>query len=281
MPQPTDAIGPYRLLRLTGAGAMADVWQAEHVQTGQPAALKLLRATNRFTDDDQEAERRFLAEAHTARVLVHPDIVAVLDAGHTEGGQPWIALEWVSGLPLTVHTQAAQLLPVRTALGVGQRVARALAHAHARGVVHRDIKPENILVDQLGSPGAQIKIADFGVARAEDSSATQTGMILGTPAYMAPEQLAGAPANPLGDLYSLGVVLFELLTGRRPLEAHSMGEWLRRISQEPATPLRQLRPDLPEAVGQVVDSLLERDPARRPGRGDEVALALAACMAQL
>ena len=253
---------------------MADVWQAQDPSTGQVVALKMLRPAGSPLEA-AEQERRFLAEAQTARLLHHPDIVKVLDQGRTSDGQAWMALEWLSGHPLARHTAAEHRLPDSTVIGMAARIARALDHAHQRGVVHRDIKPENILVDLAAG---QVKIADFGVSRVEDASATQTGTILGTPAYMAPEQLAGAPASPLGDLYSLGVVIFELFTGRRPIEASSLGQWLRRISQEPATPLCELRPDLPPALGQIVDRLLERNRAERPQRGEDVANALERCM---
>lgn len=268
-----DAAGPFQLVRSVGAGAMAEVWQAQDGRSGQTVAIKLMRRTA-DPHQAQELERRFLQEASTARLLQHPDIVSVLDTGRTAAGQPWMALEWLTGEPLTQHCVAAHRLPAGVVVGLGQRLASALGHAHQRGVIHRDIKPDNMMFD---AATGQLKIADFGVARAKDSGATQTGMVLGTPAYMAPEQLAGAPASPAGDLYSLGVVLFELLTSRRPVEAGSLGEWLRRISQEPATPLLSLRPDLPTVLGEVVDRLLERDPALRPSRGDQVAQALLRC----
>ena len=268
-----DAAGPFRLVQPVGAGAMAEVWQAVDSRSGQRVALKLMR-TPAGAYQVQELEHRFLEEARTARLLQHPDIVSVLEAGRTPQGRPWMALEWLTGQPLSAHCVAAHRLPDGVVAGLGQRLASALAHAHQRGVIHRDIKPDNLMFDAMSG---QLKITDFGVARAEDSSATQTGMVLGTPAYMAPEQLGGAPASAAGDLYSLGVVLFELLTSRRPVEAGSLGEWLRRISQEPATALLVLRPDLPTALAQVVDQLLERDPARRPARAEQVAQALERC----
>lgn len=268
-----DAAGPFRLVQAVGAGAMAEVWQAVDSRSGQPVALKLMRMAT-SAHQAQELERRFLEEARTARLLQHPDIVCVLEAGRTPQGRPWMALEWLTGQPLSAYCMASHRLPGEVVAGLGQRLASALAHAHQRGVIHRDIKPDNLMFD---AASGQLKITDFGVARAEDSSSTQTGMVLGTPAYMAPEQLAGAPASAAGDLYSLGVVLFELLSSRRPVEAGSLGEWLRRISQEPATPLLALRPDLPAALAQVVDQLLEREPARRPGGAEQVAQALERC----
>jgi serine/threonine-protein kinase len=274
---PGDALGPYRLVQAVGAGAMATVWQALDTRNSQTVAVKVLRLAD-HPHQSQEMARRFVSEARTARLLSHPDIVCVLDEGQTPAGQAWMALEWVSGRPLADHTVAAQRLPDAHIVSLGSRLALALDHAHQRGVVHRDIKPDNLMFD---TATGQVKITDFGVARSEDASATQTGMVLGTPAYMAPEQLAGAAASPAGDLYALGVVLFELLTSRRPVEASSLGEWLRRISQEPATALRTLRPELPEALGQVVDQLLERDPTRRPPTAMLAAQALQGCQQAL
>lgn len=253
---------------------MADVWQGVDSRSGQTVAIKLMRQTS-DPYHAHELEQRFLAEARTAGLLQHPDIVTALDAGRTASGQPWIALEWLTGRPLTEYCVAARRLSDAVVVGLGQRLASALGHAHQRGVIHRDIKPDNLMFDPATG---QLKITDFGVARAEDASATQTGMVLGTPAYMAPEQLAGAAASAAGDIYSLGVVLFELLTCRRPVEASSLGEWLRRISQEPATPLLSLRPDLPASVAEVVDRLLERDPARRPTLAGDVAQTLGRCI---
>jgi len=265
-----DATGPYRLARPEGSGAMADVWQAVDSRSGQTVAIKLMRQTA-DARHAHELEQRFLSEVRIAGLLQHPDIMSLLDSGRTASGQLWMAMEWLTGRPLTHYCVSARRLADAVVIGLGQRLASALGHAHQRGVIHRDIKPDNLMFD---TATGQLKITDFGVARAEDSGATQTGMVLGTPAYMAPEQLAGAPASPAGDLYSLGVVLFELLTCRRPVEASSLGEWLRRISQEAATPLLSLRPDLPTDVAQVVDQLLERDPARRPPLAEDLAQAL-------
>ena len=150
-------------------------------------------------------------------------------------------------------------------------VARAAGHAHAEGIIHRDIKPGNVLI----ANGNVLKLADFGLAKAAAALHSRDNIIAGTPAYMAPEQLAGAPANPHADLYSLGVVLFELLSLHRPIEAPNLGQWLRRISQEPATPLQAYRPDLKGPLCELVDQLLQREPAQRPASCDEVADRLA------
>ena len=201
--KPGDRLGPYRLVQTVGAGAMATVWKALDTRSSQTVAVKVLRPED-HPHQSQELARRFVSEASTARTLNHPDIVCVLDEGRTPAGQAWMALEWVSGRPLTDHTVAARRLPDALIVSLGSRLSLALDHAHQRGVVHRDIKPDNLMFD---AATGQVKITDFGVARSADTNATQTGVVLGTPAYMAPEQLAGAAASPAGDLYALGVVL--------------------------------------------------------------------------
>jgi serine/threonine protein kinase len=175
--------------------------------------------------------------------------------------QAWLAMERVRGVDLSRYTQRHLLLPENLVLRIGARVGAALAHAHAQGVVHRDLKPANVLVNLAAG---QVKLVDFGVARQEDAALTRTGMTLGTPAYMAPEQLTGAPASPATDTYALGVMLFELLAGRRPHQAATLGDLLQATAQQPPAALSRLRPDLPATVVAAVEQLLAREPADRP-----------------
>ncbi len=165
------------------------------------------------------------------------------------------------GAPLSRYVQPARLLPDALVLRLGARMAQALAHAHGQGVVHRDLKPSNVMVDV---PSAQVTLLDFGVARIQGSQATRTGMTLGTPSYMAPEQLAGVLASPASDTYSLGVLLFEMMTARRPHLGATLGELLRAMAGTPAADLHLLRPDLPRAVTHAVQLALAPDAARRP-----------------
>jgi serine/threonine protein kinase len=181
----------------------------------------------------------------------HPDIVTVHDSRRNRTVQLWLAMERVRGVDLSRYTQRHLLLPENLVLRIGARVGAALAHAHAQGVVHRDLKPANVLVNLAAG---QVKLTDFGVARQEDAALTRTGMTLGTPAYMAPEQLAGAPASPATDTYALGVMLFELLAGRRPHQAATLGDLLQATAQQPPAALSRLRPDLPATVVAAVDS---------------------------
>lgn len=265
------------LQRRVGAGASAEVWlatgpaPASAATLGAPGggaavALKVL-AMDAAREEADELRRRFLEESRTARGLHHPAIVAVVDAGEHEG-RPWMALEWLPGHDLTRYTAANRLLPEPLAVDVAARLARALAHAHRLGVVHRDVKPANVRVDL---PRRIVKLTDFGVARADDGARTRTGLVLGTPAYMAPEQLAGAPADARSDLYALAVVLFELLTGRRPHEAASLGELLRQVATTPAPDLRDFRPQAPEALARSLARALSTRTQDRLADGDALA----------
>jgi len=253
--------GRYRLGGAIGEGAAAEVVEAVDLRTGGTVAVKLLALPPDLPAvQRREWQLRLQREAALARRLDHPDIIAVYEAG-IDNQQVWLAMERVRGVDLGRYTLPSRLLPETLVLRIGARVGAALAHAHANGVVHRDLKPANVLVNLATG---QVKLADFGVARAEDGSQTRTGMTLGTPAYMAPEQLAGEPASAATDTYALGVMLFELLTGRRPHQAATLGELLKATANEAPAALAALRPDLPAPVLALVEQLLARDPARRP-----------------
>jgi eukaryotic-like serine/threonine-protein kinase len=266
---PGAHVGPYRLVRRAGQGASGEVFLALDAGTGRAVALKVLAVATGEAGDPPS--HHFTAEARTLRALTHPDIVSVFDSGEWMR-RPWMAMEWLPGHDLTRYTEPARLLPEVLVLEIAERLARALAFAHGKGVVHRDVKPGNVRIDL---PNGRLKLADFGVARAEDAAQTRTGVVLGTPVYMAPEQLAGAAASASGDLYSLGVVIYELLTGRRPHESASMGELLRKVATEPAPDVRTLRPALPPALAAELARALARRPADRPADGSALADALA------
>jgi len=272
MPGPGDTFAGYAIRRSLGQGASGAVYVAQACRDGSWVALKILHpAPGAGAEDRDEQRSRFLGESRIAQRLRHPDIAAVLAAGESHG-QLWLAMELVPGCSLERYTRSRHLLPPELALNVVARVAGALAHAHAADVVHRDIKPSNILVDLTS---AVVKLSDFGVARIADGTATRTGMMLGTPSYMAPEQLAGAPADARGDIYALGVVLFELLTGRRPHEAASMGDFLRAVATQEAPGLQELWPQAPAELSAVLAQMLARQPARRTPSAAAVFQALA------
>jgi serine/threonine-protein kinase len=260
-------VAGWTLQRALGSGGHGAVFAARHAD-GTEAALKLVA----LRDGDAAQREDFLRRSALAQGLVHPNIVAVLGFG-VERGLGWLAMERVPGRDLAHRTAPARLLPLPRVLAVGEAVARALAHAHRHGVVHRDLKPANVLWVE---PGDVVKVADLGLVHGADMAATETGVVPGTPAYMAPEVLAGAPADAAGDLYALGASLFHLLTGRLPFDADSMGVLLRRTWREDAPDPRALRPELPAGVAALVARLLARRREQRAADAAAVAQALAA-----
>ena len=263
-------IAGYRTLRLLGRGATAEVHLALHEASGQLVALKLFAFEGETSAALDEALARFVAEADTSRRLRHPDIIAVLDAGRAPG-LAWLAMEYVEGHDLSRYTVRARLLPEALVLGIGVRLARALAHAHGQGVIHRDIKPANVRVDLTHDV---VKLGDFGVARLADAARTRTGLMLGTPAYMAPELLAGGEPGPAADIHALAVMLYELLAGERPYRGDTLGELIREVAQQPVPALRARRPDLPEALSDLLSQAMAKRPEDRPALARDLAEAL-------
>ncbi len=253
------------LHRLLGSGTHGMVYLASPAKTTQLVALKLVPLAT--GESAAAAEKSFLETAAAARSLRHPDVVAVYGTG-VEAGLGWLAMEPVPGAVLGRYTKQPRVLPEVLVLRVCERLARALAYAHRCGVVHRDVKPANVLVDW---PTDTVKLTDFGLARLADGTNTATGLLLGSPAYMAPEQLAGMVPTPRTDLYALGVTMFELLTGRPVYEGHSMGELLRQVAHDPVPELATWRPDLPAALSDLLHQLLAKSARDRPADGDAVA----------
>jgi len=272
-------LGRYRLERELGRGSMGTVYLGHDPQIGRAVAIKTMALSREFEGHElAEARARFFREAEMAGRLRHPDIVAIFDASE-EAGLAFIAMEYVTGHDLLRHTLTGRLLPVPVVLETMARVALALAYAHTQGVVHRDVKPANVMIDIAS--GA-IKVTDFGIASITNSCRTRTGMVLGTPSFMSPEQMAGRRVDGRTDLYSLGVMLFQLLSGALPHAADSMAQLMNQIANEPAPDLRTLRPDLPEALANVVALALEKRPEVRYADGVQLAndlRAVAALMA--
>lgn len=246
--------GRYRIVRRIGDGSSGSVHLAVDDASGQALALKTLP----LADDD--ARQRFHAETQALARLEHPDIVSVLDAGQTPH-TGWLAMELLAGCDLRRYTRTARLLPEPLVLTLGARLALALAHAHGRGVVHRDLKPSNVMVDWAAG---RVTLTDFGLARLDDAAQTKSGIVAGSPDYMAPELLAGGAADARSDVYALGVLLFELLSGRRPHVADSLGRLLHLVASAPAPDLRSLRPELPAPLAVLLAAMLGRRPAERP-----------------
>lgn len=244
-----------RIDRLLTRSATAHLYLATAEDTGIPLAVKATRllyevsATAPHTDT---ARAHFEQQARQAMALQHPGIVKVY--GVASGpGLCCTVMELLPGADLTRYTQAGRLLPEGQALDIAARVAEALAHAHRHGMVHRDVKPANVMFD---SASLRVVLTDFGLARAHDAEATRSGLLLGSPAYMAPELLAGARADARSDLYAVGVLLFELLTGRLPYEGDSMGTLLRAIARGRPASVRLHRGDLDEASAVALDRAL-------------------------
>lgn len=269
-----DRLGRYQIERQLGRGAAGVVLLAHDADSGHRVAIKALSMEGLAPDVLSEVRERFYREAEVARRLQHPDIVAVCDVGE-DRGWAYLVMEYVAAHDLQCHILPGQRLPVPAVVQIGARVARALAHAHRQGVVHRDIKPANVLVDEAL---VTVKITDFGVAHMADACRTQTGMVLGTPAYMAPEQLTGQRVDARTDLYALAVTLFQLLTGVLPYQADSAARLLYSIVNEVALDARACCPNMAPALAQVLAQALAKAPADRYPDGMQLAAALEAAM---
>ena len=269
-----DQLGRYVIEREIGRGAMAVVYQGRDPKINRVVAVKAIPLTREF-DEDQlaEARLRFFREAETAGRLNHPGIVTVYDAGE-DHDLAYIAMEYLNGEPLSEFTSSSTLLPASTVVELLARVADALAHAHRQNVVHRDIKPANIMFDAANDG---LKITDFGIARLTDSGTTKSGIVLGTPSFMSPEQLEGRNVQGSSDLFSLGVSLYQLLTAQLPFRADSMTGLMFRIANEPHPPIRAIRPDLPGLLEAIVTRSLQKRADDRFQSGTELATALRSC----
>jgi serine/threonine-protein kinase len=260
--------GRYRLVGRVGSGGMADVWLAEDQQLGRRVALKLLH--RRFAADESFVER-FRREASHAAGLQHPNVVAVYDRGNWDGTW-YIAMEYVEGPTLKEIVNDRGPLDPELAADVVVGVLRAARYAHRRGIIHRDLKPHNVILDEEG----RVKVTDFGIARAGASEMTETGAIMGTAQYLSPEQAQGLPVDPRSDLYSIGVLLYELLTGRVPFDAESaVTIALKHVSEAPVPP-SELAPAVSPAMEAVVLRALAKDPADRYADADAFIAALQA-----
>ena len=268
-------LGRYEVEGELGRGSMGKVYAARDPVIGRAVALKTLALSSEFEGHALvDARARFFREAQSAGRLQHPNIVAIYDAGD-EDGLVWIAMERLLGRDLSQFSQPAQLLAVPVVLSIAARVAQALDYAHQHQVVHRDIKPSNILYDAASD---SVKVTDFGIARITDNSRTKTGLVLGTPSFMAPEQIAGHKADGRCDLYALGVTLYQLLTGSLPLRGESMSALMHAIARQTAPDVRSLRAELPESVAAIVARALEKNPVARFQTGRQMAADLRAAL---
>jgi len=264
-------LGRYEVTGELGRGAMGVVYRARDPVINREVALKTIPLAVEFEGRElEEARTKFFREAETAGRLSHPHIVTIFDAGEHDG-TAYIAMELLRGRHLVDHAMAARLLPPAIAIEVTARIADALHYAHRQGVVHRDVKPANIMFDP---PSGELKITDFGIARLTDAGRTRTGIVLGTPSFMSPEQLKGREVTGRSDLFSLAVTLYQLLTGMLPFRADSMPALMFRIAHDPAPPIGTIRPGLPPGLQELLDRALAKDPAERHESGAEFAQAL-------
>jgi eukaryotic-like serine/threonine-protein kinase len=254
--------GRYRIQRKLGAGGMADVYLAEDQELGRRVAIKILNG--RHANDDQFIER-FRREAKNAAALNHPNIVSIYDRGEAEETY-YIAMEFLDGRTLKELIVSRGAAPINVAIEYARQILSALRFAHRHGIVHRDIKPHNVLVDGEG----RVKVTDFGIARAGTSQMTEAGSIVGTAQYLSPEQARGGEVDPRSDLYSLGIVLYELLTGKTPFDGETPVEIaMKHLSTAPKPP-SNLRPDVPPELDMVVMRALAKNPDDRYESADEM-----------
>jgi eukaryotic-like serine/threonine-protein kinase len=254
--------GRYRIVRKLGSGGMADVYLAEDEELGRRIAIKILN--DRHANDDSFVER-FRREAKNAAGLSHPNIVSIYDRGEAEGTY-YIAMEYLDGRSLKELVVARGPLPISDAIGATRQVLAALRFAHRKGVVHRDIKPHNVMADADG----RLKVTDFGIARAGVSQMTEAGSIIGTAQYLSPEQARGAPVDQRSDLYSVGVVLYEMLTGTTPFSGESPVEIAMKHLSDPPRPPSVERPDIPPDLDMIVLRALAKNPDDRFQTAEEM-----------
>jgi len=259
-------LGRFALEAELGRGAMGSVWRAVDPLIGRPVAIKMVEAS--YFEFEPEARELFLREARAAGRLSHPNIVTIHDAGF-EGEDAFLVMELIHGRTLHELIAGGEPLPAYTIADIGAQIAEALDYAHAHGVVHRDVKPANIML----TPAGLVKITDFGVARLEDTVRTRTGLVRGSPRYMAPEQVRGAEVDGRTDLFALGVVLYELVTGRPAFGASEGGdlvELMKEIVNAEPTPPGQINRNAPRAFDAIIARAMRKDPAERYPRGADL-----------
>ncbi|MBL0206664.1 MAG: CHASE2 domain-containing protein [Propionivibrio sp.] len=270
-------LGRYQVEKELGKGAMGVVYLGRDPKINRVVAIKTMALAQEFDEDElADVKERFFREAETAGRLNHQNIVTMYDAGE-EHDLAYIAMEFLKGRDLVPYTKPGQLLPLPKVLSILARVADALAYAHSNNVVHRDVKPANVMYEPESD---QVKVTDFGIARITDSSRTKTGMVLGTPSYMSPEQLSGKKIDGRSDLFSLGVTLYQMVCGKLPFVGDSMAQLMFRIANEAQPDIRGINPEVPESLAAVVNRALEKDVTKRYQTGEQMASDLRTCINQ-
>ena len=270
--EPGSRIGRYTIVETLGQGGMGKVYLARDPVISRNVALKVISIRPDLSEEEAGQYReRFLREAQAAGALIHPNIVAVHDIGQdAASGSPYIVMEHVPGQDLKKVILSRAPLPAAEAVGIVAQIAAALDYAHKCGIVHRDVKPANVLITEQG----RVKITDFGVARLPGSDLTRSDQFVGSPGFMSPEQLKGSPVDGRADLFSLGVIFFQLLTGKSPFEGESVSEVLYRISSQPSEPPSEAQADVSPDFDPILEKALAKDPADRYQTGQEMVGAL-------
>lgn len=260
-------LGKYEISGEVGRGAMGIVYRGEDPATGATVAIKTLKLSEFNDKEITDIKERFFREAESAGALKHPNIISILDAGE-EKGLAYIAMEYLEGENLVKFTESENLLPIGDTLYIISQVADALGYAHKNGIIHRDIKPANIMLLKNTN---RVKVMDFGIARIMTSTRTKTGMVLGTPSYMSPEQVSGKRIDGRSDIFSAGVVLFEMLTGQKPFLSDDITSLMYEIVKEKHPSVREVNPKVPSIIEKIIDRALEKDIAKRYQRAGVMA----------
>jgi serine/threonine-protein kinase len=260
-------LGRYEVSGELGRGAMGIVYKGVDPTIHRTVAIKTLQLSEFEEEEAGDIKERFFREAESAGALNHPNIVSIYDAGE-EHDLAYIAMEFLNGVDLVKFTHKGELLPLRDVLNIIAQVADALDYAHSKDVVHRDIKPANIMM--LKDTG-DVKVTDFGIARITSSSKTKTGIILGTPSYMSPEQVSGRKVDGRSDIFSLGIVLYEMLAGQKPFVSEDMTSLMYQITRETHPPVREINPRIPQIIEQIIDRALAKDVSKRYQKADLMA----------
>jgi serine/threonine protein kinase len=267
-------IGPYQIIRPIGHGGMGEVLLGHDDRLDRQAAIKVLPDDSNKDRFDTQRRQRFLQEARSVSAIAHPNVCVIYDIGETSEGQPFIAMEYIEGNTLC-EINSTGPLTIELTIELSAQIADALQVAHEAGVVHRDIKPANVII----TPRGQAKVLDFGLAKRVDESSeatqkqlvkTHDGQILGTPSYMSPEQVMGQPVDGRSDIFSLGVVMYELITGRKPFTGRTLGETLQKICRDKPENMAKYNPRLPQELAQITLKCLQQDPAQRYQNAGEV-----------
>ena len=262
-----EQIGPYRILRPIGRGGMGDVLLGHDDRLDRQAAIKVLPDGDGRVGDDNQRRERFLQEARSASAITHPNVCVIYDIGETEGSRPFIAMEFIEGRTLR-ELNSTGPLSIELTTEFACQMADALQVAHEAGVVHRDIKPANVII----TPRGQAKVLDFGLAKRVDDSPeahqkqlveTHEGQVLGTPSYMSPEQVLGQPVDGRSDLFSLGVVMYEMMTGQQPFTGRTLGETLQRICHDTPAGMVPTAVEFSQELDRITRKCLEKEPAQR------------------